>query len=184
MNQNFALDQQLFTTDKHEVVSDSVSAYLFLSLITFGLYELYWTYKIWVHYKEKEALDIMPVGRAIFSVFFNYGLFEKIKSNARMESVQVSYSSGMLFVVWLVLNLLSKLPDPFWLVSFLSMFVFVPIIQTFHNAIEASDEYHLTIREGFSTGQIIAIILGVILWCLVLAGYLLPDDTDMMYDSY
>lgn len=44
----------------------SESKFIFLSIITFGIYELVWAYRNWKLIKEKENLDIMPFWRVFF----------------------------------------------------------------------------------------------------------------------
>ena len=48
----------------------SLNKFIYLSIISFGVYEIWWIYKAWRFYQQKEKLDIMPVARTIFSIFF------------------------------------------------------------------------------------------------------------------
>lgn len=99
---------------------------LILSLVSFGLYGIWWIYKSWRFFKEKDGLDIMPAARAIFSIFFLYSLFENIQTYARSNGYKKSYSSGTLFAGQIIFGLASRLPAPFWLVSVVSSFFYWP----------------------------------------------------------
>ncbi len=43
----------------------SVNKFIFLSLISFGLYPIWWMFKAWRFFLIKDKLNIMPAARAI-----------------------------------------------------------------------------------------------------------------------
>jgi len=53
--------------------------FLIMSIATFGLYFLYWHYQNWSAIKRKEASDIWPVPRAIFSIFYISSLLSHVE---------------------------------------------------------------------------------------------------------
>lgn len=48
----------------------SVNKFIFLSLISFGLYPIWWMFKAWRFFLIKDKLNIMPAARAIFLYSF------------------------------------------------------------------------------------------------------------------
>ena len=56
---------------------------LVMSLVTFGLYEIFWFYKNWQLFKAKTGSDISPFWRTVFRVFFIYELLHEIQEKAR-----------------------------------------------------------------------------------------------------
>ncbi|PZM07827.1 hypothetical protein DOL93_11035, partial [Acinetobacter baumannii] len=56
----------------------SVNKFIFLSLISFGLYPIWWMFKAWRFFLIKDKLNIMPAARAIFYILFLYSLFNRI----------------------------------------------------------------------------------------------------------
>ena len=52
--------------------------FTFLSLVTFGLYSLYWCYKCWKYIKVQEKTRIMPFWRAFFAPFWTFALASRI----------------------------------------------------------------------------------------------------------
>lgn len=52
----------------------SVGKFVFLCFITAGLYQLWWSYKAWRFFKQKQDLAITPALRALFGLFF-FGLY-------------------------------------------------------------------------------------------------------------
>lgn len=55
--------------------------FIVLSLCTLGLYEMYWFYQNWHRIKERDGSAIMPAMRSIFSVFFCYQCFDRIRDD-------------------------------------------------------------------------------------------------------
>lgn len=52
------------------------------SVITIGIFDLFYFYKSWKHLKTKENLSISPFWRAIFAIFFCYDYFERVFNEA------------------------------------------------------------------------------------------------------
>ena len=150
---------------------------LILSLVSFGLYGIWWIYKSWRFFKEKDGLDIMPIARAIFSIFFLYSLFENIQHYARSNGYQKTYSSGALFAGQLIFSLASRLPEPYWLVSIISSFFILAPAKALNFAIGNSEQYNATTVSGFNGRQIAVLVIGGIFWMLVLAGLFLAPET-------
>src|SRR5262249_4420660 len=48
------------------------------SLVSFGLYELYWFYKNWKYIRNRDHSDIWPFWRALFSPIWCHGLVKDI----------------------------------------------------------------------------------------------------------
>lgn len=163
-----------FTTEKRGDMdvqyNISVNKFILLSILTFGLYEMWWVYKAWRFFKEKDKLDIMPAMRTIFSIFFLYSLFSRILDYSNEKGYTNSYSPGFLFIALLITNALSYLPDPFFLLSFLSVFVFLSPFNALNFAKETSAEFVTVEQDGFNTRQIVLIVIGVIFWFFVLFG--------------
>ncbi len=65
------------------------------SIVTFGLYELYWFCRNWKLLKQRTAPDLMPFWRAFFALFFRYSLFREFKDSAVLRSVSAEFSPGL-----------------------------------------------------------------------------------------
>lgn len=97
-----------------------------MSICTFGIYELFWFYKNWVLIKERSGQNIMPFWRAFFAPIWAYSCFKHIKAAAGENHVPESLPIGRLAIAFFIINALWKLPDPFWLLAFLSFTVLIP----------------------------------------------------------
>jgi hypothetical protein len=148
---------------KKEIIS--LNKFLFLSLITFGLYSLWWTYKSWKLFQERFPTDeLMPVWRTIFSTFTLYSLFERIKRLAFDSDHVIKYSSGWLVFGVIFLNALYRLPYIYGYISIFSCLFFIPPFEALNYSLQISDEYETTMSTGFNTRQIVLIVLGAALW--------------------
>ncbi len=153
---------------EYEIVS--LNKFLLLSFLTFGLYELWWTYKSWTFFKEKESLDVNPAARTLFAIFFLTSLFEKIKRFANLHGYNASYPSGLLVIALFLLNIFSRLPHPFWIVSIVSVLCFIPPVNALNYAIRNSRQYTVIDKNGLNGRQIVLVIIAGLLWAFIIIG--------------
>ncbi|MFC5436046.1 hypothetical protein ACFPME_05715 [Rhodanobacter umsongensis] len=152
----------------------SVVKLLVLSLCTFGLYEIYWFYKNWQLVKRRENSNIIPVMRSLFGVLFCYSLFEKVSDQAKNAGTG-SIAAGLLAAGWIVLTILWRLPDPYWLVTFLAVLFMLPVQQAI-NAINSQAAPGHDPNRTFSGWNIAAVIIGGLFFVLALVGIFLPAE--------
>ena len=158
--------------EKIELIS--TRQFVILCILTFGLYEVWWIYKSWRFFRDKDNLDILPVARTLFSIFYVYALFEKIQSYSKSVGNTKAFSSIGSFIAILAMNLTGYLPDPFWLVSFLTFYFFIPAFESLNFAIRYSSAFTVVESESFNTRQIILMLVGGAFLLLVLIGLLVP----------
>ena len=96
---------------------------------TLGAYQYYWFYENWRVIKERESFDILPFWRTCFAVLYCFPLFGQIERSGRLLHLRQSISSFVLAGGWVLATVLSMLPDPYWLISFLSVVFLVPVQQ-------------------------------------------------------
>ena len=116
-----------------EYFSISPKRLALFSILTLGIYEIYWFYKNWEAVKKAENLKISPLGRAIFAVFYCNSLFKKVLESAKSHNYQNSYSPGWLATAYILLlvvgNGLSRVESTdvgfnlLWLVIAISSFI-------------------------------------------------------------
>lgn len=80
--------------DTQDIIS--VNRFILLSILSFGLYGLWWMYEAWRFYKQKEKLDIMPVARTIFFIFYLDSFLDKTIKFAKQKGYEDSYSNNFL----------------------------------------------------------------------------------------
>jgi len=99
---------------------------LVMSFGTLGFYQYYWFYKNWKAHKDRTGEDIYPFWRTVFGVIFCYPLVRRIGEAATSHGVEVK-GLGWWAAAWIVPSLLWRLPDPYWLVTYLSIFALIPV---------------------------------------------------------
>ncbi|MCU4641207.1 MULTISPECIES: hypothetical protein [Acinetobacter] len=152
----------------------SLKRFIFLSIISLGLYELWWIFKAWRFFAIKDHLNIMPAARAIFSIFFLYSLFKKIREYAKAQDDVQEFSAGWMYIGYILFALVfANLPDPYWLISSVSFMFLIPAFVALNHAKKQDDQLNAVIQEKFNIAQIFVIIIGSIFWILLLIGFFL-----------
>ncbi len=148
----------------------SAGKFLVLSIATMGLYTFWWSYKAWRFFQQKDQPDISPALRAIFGIFFLIPLYKHILHYARQKDYQEHYSPVWLFVFGLAFDLLGLLPDPFWLLSNISILFTLPAFKALLHAMQHATEYRTVAESGYSTRQKVLLGIGVLVWIICLAS--------------
>ena len=147
--------------------------FVVLSLCTLGLYEMYWFYQNWHRIKERDGSAIMPAIRSIFSVFFCYQCFDRIRDDTS-AATGATFAAGPLASVWILSQFSSWMPDPYWLIAVVSFVFIIPVQRQVNRYNEEVAPAHD--RNGsFSAANWIWMVLGGGLLLLALVGVFLPE---------
>ena len=154
------------------------------SILTFGIYEIYWFYKNWQAVKKFEGQKISPFWRAIFAVFFCYGLFKKVSESAKSHNYRNLYSSGWLATAYIFLLLVGNglsTVDSYeigfnliWFIVVVSTFIPLLPVQKAINFNNEKVKGSSELKRDFSGGEVTLIVIGVLWFLLVLWGTFLP----------
>lgn len=151
-------------------------SFIILNIATFNLYSIWWMYKSWTFFKYRETYDIQPAMRAIFSIFFIFGLFERIRNFSGSFGYEAGFKSAVLFVAILLVQLMVYLPEEYWLVSYAAGFLYALPVKALNEGIRLSGDYETEEQIGFTKGETIAIVVGSLMWVLVLIGLFFGDE--------
>lgn len=153
----------------------SILKLVLMSVCSFGLYELYWFYQQWRYVKEREEQGIHPFWRAFFTYFFCYRLFKKVRDYDQPALALSNLPAGLLATGWIVVTLMWRLPDPFWLVSYVAVVFLIPVqLRVNHiNRVVAPDHDPNT---RFNWANWLTLLLGGTLFILSLIGTFIQDD--------
>lgn len=172
------------------IVSRKKLAILYLA--TFGLYGVYWFYKNWSNYKncssDKFNVDrsIWPVARGIFSIFFTHALFREIKAYGRDKAALAKWNNESLatqLVLFMIAsNVLDRLSyrsigSPYTdIASILIMAPLVGLLLSAQHMINVScDDPDGKSNSRLTHVNYAWIALGLIVWFLVILGFILPE---------
>ena len=153
----------------------STTKLVVMCLATLNMYTLYWFYKHWQAIRRRTGHKVSPVWRAIFSIIWAYSCFQYIEVEARKQGVLRTISPGGLAAGWVILNLLSRLPDPLWLVS-LFAFLFLLPAQGLANELNAKVAPQADRNSRFTWINIVWLVIAALMWLLVIVGLLLPPQ--------
>jgi hypothetical protein len=140
-----------------------------MSLVTFGLYELFWSYRNWKCARKLTGESLNAPIRAFFYPVTSYFLFRRIEDCGLKYRILMPMNTGTLAFVFFLLSASWRLPDPIWLAS---NFSFVPLlaIQSAVNEINARVAPGADPNRRLGAWNIVAILVGGAMLCLVVAG--------------
>jgi hypothetical protein len=140
-----------------------------LSVCTLGLYQIYWFYKHWVLIKERSEPHIVPWARAFFGVFWCYSCFEFIRNDERHLHIEPTLPAGPLAIAFIALSLTWRLPEPYYLIGFLTPLLLVPV-QVHANRVNALVAPGHDENRHFSAWNWLTVVVGGIFIGLILLG--------------
>jgi hypothetical protein len=149
-----------------------------LCIATMGMYSIWWQYKCWVYFKEKEKSGIIPALYALSFIFLALPvipLLNKIADYCRLYKHKVMYNSIVAWLACLAINYggyLFKTTHPaIW--GLLGILIFVPLIP----AVMEFNFYFTANRNGYkgdklNNRQIVLLVIGGFLWATVINAIL------------
>lgn len=148
----------------------STNKFLTLCFFSLNLYLVWWMYKTWRFFRDREGLDIYPALRAILSIIFMIPLFDKIKTLNINDEENTNYNSILLFLGVISLNLLGYLPPPYHLVSIFASFFFIYPFEAFQKGVENTEDYKIEGEPGFNNNQVYILVIGGVFWMMFIIG--------------
>lgn len=80
----------------------SIPKFLTLFFLTSGFYFTYWFYKNWQCYRAATGIKVLALLRTIFSIFFVYSLFMKIRQRLLFSDRPYSWFPRLLALLFIV----------------------------------------------------------------------------------
>lgn len=160
-----------------------------LTVVTGGLYQLYWDYKNWKAIREADKTYIMPFWRALFSVIFIWPLYLRIARNARSRGY-TGFSALLWLAALLVILVIAgnygsfALPSaPLYGFLYLAYSLLLPLVLLpVQRAINHGQEFMVGIpgRRWWSKWEIIVLIVGVALMVTTVYSWFAYDEEPIM----
>jgi len=156
--------------------------YWLMFLLTLGNYDYYWFYKNWRQQKNYHGIDVWPIARTIFMIFFVHSLFRAIRRANEGGSQGKNFRSDVFATLYVLLSLLGgaagfianfSTGSPYK--NLISVLILPPIGAVLYRAqkfanIASGDPLGKT-NDNFTAANIVWMLLGVLLWCTFLAGW-------------
>jgi hypothetical protein len=145
--------------------------YALLSIITLGIYNIIWFYKTWKMLAEELKLNIMPLVRALFQVFFIIPFALRLRQFLVSKGAQIGFNPIYLGVMFIAIAVFpSLLSAPFTLIAVFSFVPLIPLVEAL-NAYYQDQDKELSIKP-FSKVQTFFICLGVVFFSTVVFSIL------------
>lgn len=141
-----------------------------LSFFSFGIYPVWWMFKEWRFFMQKDERNIRPALRASIAILFLYPLFRDIEIYARSKQYHHKLRNKFLFFGFILFSLIGSFPSPYLFLSVFSFLFLIPSFKALNYGKRESDDFVIIEQTKFSRGHIVVIILGSIFWLLILIG--------------
>ena len=175
-----------------------------LSILSLGIYDIYWFFRNWKHLKSNKDLNISPGWRTvglfvpIYNVVLIYRQFRNIRDLARGVGCETYSSPGWLVFVYIFLGpMLGRLvasnmlqqemtsQNVTWFsdlfISIIGLILLVSprlyalvVVQEALNNFWGEEQPGLPTRPKFSRGEIALLVIGGIVWILSVIGISMP----------
>ena len=97
--------------DQPEFFPVSEGKLITLYILSFGLCGIYWFYKNWKLQQPKIDKKILPVMRAIFSIFFTHSLFNRINKSAEHLEEKHKFNANLLATLFVAAIIIGNILD-------------------------------------------------------------------------
>ncbi|MDR6561018.1 MULTISPECIES: hypothetical protein [unclassified Arcicella] len=158
----------------------STNKFIVLSILSFGFYITWWTLKRWRFFRQKDQLNIMPGMRANNDIFFVYSLFNTILKFAKQKGYPKSYSSFLLSIFCILLDLIILLFSPIGSLVFLLVIprtiLMIPLIKALNFAQKNSTDFRVVEQSSFNRRQKVLLFFGGFYWLMIILAILLEAN--------
>lgn len=103
--------------------------FVIMTLITLGLYEIWWFWRGWKDIERREGLNIWPFWRGFFAPVWFYSFATRV---FEMRGRSRAVLAALLAVFYIALTVSWRLPEPYWLISFATIIVILPVVIAVH----------------------------------------------------
>lgn len=168
--------------------------FLALTILTLGLYLVYWFYRQWRSVKERDESSIWPIPRGIFYIFFTHSLFADINETLRDKGISHAWKPGTTATLVVIIALLSSvlgnvsnqnIGSP---ITDIASLAAVPVLAFFallaqKAANVASGDANGSGNAVFTGANWVWMILGGLIWALSLFGlYFIVTQPELFVD--
>lgn len=148
-----------------------------MSLCTFGLYQIYWSYQNWRRIRDQRGDPVSPFWRAFFAGIWNFALFGEIRDAADQNGLPFGWNSIVMGVGYIVLNGVWRLPDPWSFFGFAAVLVLVPVNRTAQQVNErVSPGSHESRNTSYRGWNWLGLVLGGFLVLMAIVGLIVGPN--------
>jgi len=167
-------DDEQSPNDQHAISIEvpNENQFILLCVLTLGLYAVWWMYKTWRFFDEREPVNLYPILRAVLALFFLYSLFQRIRQYALDREQAVAFQPVVQYLAYIALSLTGYLPEPYFLVALAAYLMLLPGYRTLYAAMNAEPHFRIRYQEQYSQRQLALVFVGGFFWLLMIIGLL------------
>lgn len=150
--------------------------FMVMCFATFGLYEIFWAFHQWTRIRAQTGEDLSPWWRAFFGHLWGFSLFGRIQQDALAKGLTVGWDSRIVAFSYLVVVVLLRLPDPWWLLCLFSFVPMLPVVRLV-NRLNAASTTPRPANAELSGANVAAVVLGFFVLALAILGLVQPPVT-------
>ncbi len=181
----YRFNQRNAPADADDVPYYPVSSFKFLvlSLISLGLYFVFWFYKNWEYVKYRERSTILPWGRAVFCTFWYYSLYKSIEKDPRFSETSLKVANGsvilILAIMFFIGNLISSIESIYSYIGLLaSIIIALPLVERINTFTRHDNEHYIFNSRWRPRHIVIGLFFGTIVaYSVALETYLIPTNS-------
>ena len=146
----------------YQLKAVSPRKFYIMAIMTMGLYVIYWWYQQWKTIEREEAVNILPLVRAFFSLFFCHDFFKRIHPKPLSTYLTVTYI--LVCIMTAVLGVIGVIS--FWLILLqmaLTVLGLPGILWWSVDAILGASNGQ-DVDDSFNAYSYLALFCGVFLW--------------------
>lgn len=155
-----------------EINQPSKSLFIILTITTLSLYLVWWNYKTWCYYRDRDKLDIYPAGRTLHAIPFLYSFFRRILKRSKSLGYEKSYSPGILLALYFLSTIVAQLPYG----VFPALLGFVlgmnPVFDAQRFVLIHDPKTSFEENRILNNRQLLLVILGLTAWAFLLYSYM------------
>lgn len=160
---------------------------LILFFGTLGMYQVYWFWKHWPLQRDRHKLDVWPIPRTSFSIFFAHALNARITQRLAQREIAYAWSPGSWATLYVICTILGNVLDrmSFWgigwpTVGILSLALLLPAGASLLYAQRAAnlgcDDPEGVRNEHLTVVNYLWLVFGGLLWIMVLFGLMISPE--------
>jgi len=122
--------------------------FFILSVLTLGLYHVFWFYKNWEYVKNREHSTIMPWGRALFYTLWYYPLYSSIERDSKFSETSLKTTKNGVFlslgILFFITSFVSNTESIYsYIALFLTIIVVLPLVERINAFTSHDNETYL-----------------------------------------
>jgi len=168
----------------------SLSKFLTLSIVTLGTYDAYWMYRNWKAIKQRQGIEIIPIARGFFTIFWFFPLFNQLKEDSierfNKNKVVATYLAVIFAILYFLVSVIYQRVDHYilTLLVLLLPLIFIPF-QNYINSINADDMscYHYNSKWCIRNTMAVLMFTPLLGFTLISESSLLPSDGVVTQES-